>query len=68
MLVDENGSQFTQGVLTSEIAIPTSGELTFYVRHGELFAYACAAIAGLTLIYIVVFARRRRSAVDAATP
>jgi apolipoprotein N-acyltransferase len=68
MLVDENGSQFTQGVLTSEIGIPTSGELTFYVRHGELFAYACAAMAGLTLIYIVVFARRRRSAVAAAKP
>jgi apolipoprotein N-acyltransferase len=60
MLTDENGSQFTEGVLTTEVAVPTSGELTFYVRHGEWFTYSCAAVAALTLAYIVIFARRRR--------
>ncbi len=59
-LLDENGSQFTEGVLMSEVAVPTSGELTFYVRHGEAFAYACAAVAALTLFYIVAYAKRRR--------
>lgn len=66
MLTDETGSQFTEGVLTSEVAVPASGELTFYVRHGEVFAYACCVIAALTLAYIVVFARKRRRAAVAA--
>lgn len=60
MLLDDDGSQFTEGVLTGELAVPTAGELTFYVRHGELCAYACTAVAALTLFYIVIFARRRR--------
>lgn len=50
MLRDETGSTFTEGVLTGEISVPTEHVLTFYARHGELFAKACAAI---TLIAIV---------------
>ncbi|MFL6541972.1 MAG: apolipoprotein N-acyltransferase [Chthoniobacterales bacterium] len=60
ILTDDKGSQFTEGVLTSEVAVPTSGELTFYARHGEVFAYGCCVIAALTFAYIVVFARKRR--------
>lgn len=52
MLSDETGSTFTEGVLTGEISVPTEHELTFYARHGELFAKACAVI---TLIVIVAF-------------
>lgn len=52
MLSDETGSTFTEGVLTGEISVPTEYELTFYARHGELFAKACAVI---TLIVIVAF-------------
>ncbi len=37
-LQDETGSTFTEGVLTGDIKVPTEHELTFYVRHGELFA------------------------------
>jgi apolipoprotein N-acyltransferase len=51
MLQDESGSTFTEGVLTGETKVPTEGELTFYARHGELFAKLCA---GITLIAIVV--------------
>jgi apolipoprotein N-acyltransferase len=50
MLRDETGSTFTEGVLTGEIKIPTERVLTFYTRHGELFAKACAAITLLALI------------------
>jgi len=51
-LRDDTGSTFTEGVLTGEINVPTEHQLTFYVRHGELFAKACTAIA---LIAIVAF-------------
>jgi apolipoprotein N-acyltransferase len=57
MLRDETGSTFTEGVLAGEIKVPTEQELTFYARHGELFAKACVAI---TLVSIfVVFGIRR---------
>jgi apolipoprotein N-acyltransferase len=51
MLQDETGGTFTEGVLTGEIKVPTEGQLTFYARHGELFAKLCA---GITLIAIIV--------------
>jgi apolipoprotein N-acyltransferase len=44
-LQDEKGTTFAEGVLTGEVTVPTEHELTFYVRHGELFAKTCAAIA-----------------------
>jgi apolipoprotein N-acyltransferase len=50
-LQDETGSTFTEGVLTGEVKVPTGGELTFYARHGELFAQICA---GITLVAIGV--------------
>ena len=57
ILQDESGSTFTEGVLTGEIKVPTGGELTFYARHGELFANVCASI---TLIAIGVSISLRR--------
>jgi apolipoprotein N-acyltransferase len=51
VLRDETGSTFTEGVLTVEIKVPTDHELTFYTRHGELFAKLCAAV---TLIAIAM--------------
>lgn len=59
VLLDENGSQFTEGVLTGDVAVPITGELTFYVRHGELFAQLCGIVAALTL-GVVAFSRLRR--------
>jgi apolipoprotein N-acyltransferase len=56
LLQDENGNTFTEGVLTGEVKVPASHELTFYVRHGELFAELCAAV---TLVAIIVMIGKR---------
>jgi apolipoprotein N-acyltransferase len=62
-LVDENGSQFTDGVLTGEVSIPLERELTFYVRHGEVFALSCVGISALLLVFLgMQLIRRRKSA------
>jgi len=58
ILRDENGSTFTEGVLTGGIKVPTEHELTFYTRHGELFAKVCAGVTAIALI-IGVFRQRR---------
>src|SRR6476659_2203433 len=60
MLQDDTGSTFTEGVLAGEIKVPTEQELTFYVRHGELFAKMCAVIT-LIAIAIVFGARASRN-------
>src|SRR5207253_10718002 len=51
VLRDETGSTFTEGVLAGEIKVPTEHELTFYTRHGELFAKVCA---GVTLLAVII--------------
>jgi apolipoprotein N-acyltransferase len=56
MLRDDKGSTFIEGVLAGEIKVPTEQELTFYARHGELFAKTCAAI---TLIAVAVISLLR---------
>src|SRR5438034_2060034 len=50
ILQDETGGTFTEGVLTGEIKVPTDGELTFYTRHGELFAKVCAGVTAVSLL------------------
>lgn len=60
VLLDDNGSQFTEGVLVGEVDVPTTRDDTFYVRHGELFAKACAAVTVLTFAIVVPVALRRR--------
>jgi len=57
MLRDDMGSTFTEGVLIGEIKVPTEQQLTFYARHGELFAKACAAISLVSIL--VLFGVRR---------
>ena len=59
MLTDETGSTFTEGVLASESKVPTEHELTFYARHGELFAKACAVITLLAVAAISLLRLRR---------
>src|SRR5207249_4768374 len=59
MLRNERGSTFTEGVLAGEIKVPTEHELTFYARHGELFAKACAAITVLAFGAIGLLRLRR---------
>jgi len=50
VLRDETGSTFTEGVVAGEIKIPTERELTFYTRHGELFAKVCALVTLFTIL------------------
>jgi apolipoprotein N-acyltransferase len=56
---DETGSTFTEGVLTGEIGVPTERELTFYTRHGELFAKVCTCVALVTLVITIAVRRLR---------
>ena len=51
-LLDETGSQFTEGVLIGEIAVPIGNEQTFYVRYGEVFAESCVGVAALVLFVL----------------
>ncbi len=59
MLRDETGSTFTEGVLADDIKVPTELELTFYVRHGELFAKGCAAITVIAVVVLCLLRLRR---------
>lgn len=59
-LLDESGSQYTEGVLTGEVAVPVDYEPTFYVQHGELFAHACVGFTALTLAFVALQSLRRR--------
>jgi apolipoprotein N-acyltransferase len=61
-LVDDTGSQFTEGVLISEVAIPTGPDLTFYTRHGELFAQGCGGVTAILFLALIIQLVRRRKA------
>ena len=61
-LLDENGTPFTQGTLTGQVAIPTNLEPTFYVRHGEWLAYSCLVITTLVLLFLSIRRIVRRGA------
>lgn len=61
VLRDSKGSQFTEGVLSGTVEVPTNGALTFYVRHGELFAKICGALTLLVLLTRLPLLVRRKS-------
>ena len=61
-LLDARGSQFTEGVLTGTLSIPVDGEMTFYTRHGELFAKVCGGLTILFLLIRLPFLVRRKIA------
>ena len=60
ILRDENGSQFTEGVLMGEVAVPIDQKMTFYVRHGELFAECCVGVSALLLVFFGITRTWRR--------
>jgi apolipoprotein N-acyltransferase len=61
VLQDETGSTFTEGVLTGDVDLPTENTLTFYVRHGEIFAKLCACVTVIVIIGSgAQFVRRKR--------
>jgi apolipoprotein N-acyltransferase len=57
-LQDDTGSTFTEGVLTGEVKIPTENELTFYTRHGELFAKLCAILSAIATLAALALRRK----------
>ena len=42
--------QFTEGVFTGDVKVPAEHELTFYTRHGELFAQLCAVVTAIAIV------------------
>jgi apolipoprotein N-acyltransferase len=58
ILRDDQGSIFEEGTLVGEIDIPTQAVLTFYTRHGEVFAKLCAAITIFTVVIKILAAVR----------
>ena len=58
-LVDANGMQWTEGVLSDIVRVPINPRRTFYVENGEVFAKGCAAVTLLTLLLIVPLTLRR---------
>jgi len=58
-LVDANGLQWTEGVLTDVVRVPINPRRTFYVEHGEIFAKGCVAVTLLALLLIVPLTLRR---------
>ena len=63
ILRGSKGSTFTEGVLSGVVEVPAVPQMTFYTRHGELFAKLCA---GFTLLFLLVripqLVRRKRAA------
>src|SRR6266404_2784315 len=59
VLRDEPGSTFGEGVLTGQVKVPTEHELTFYTRHGELFAKFCALVTVIAIVAVGLIRRRR---------
>jgi apolipoprotein N-acyltransferase len=57
ILRDDTGDTFTEGVLTGEVNLPKDRQLTFYTRHGELFAKLCTATSLAAIVF--VFIRRK---------
>ena len=58
-LVDADGLQWTEGVLTDIVRVPINPRRTFYVEHGELFAKACVGVTLLALLVIVPLTLRQ---------
>jgi apolipoprotein N-acyltransferase len=58
ILQDDTGNTFNEGVLTGEINVPQDRHLTFYARHGELFAKLCAGITTIAILVLMILRRR----------
>jgi apolipoprotein N-acyltransferase len=58
ILRDDTGNTFTEGVLTGDVNVPANGPVTFFARHGELFAESCAVITGAAILFRL-FTRKR---------
>ena len=61
VLQDDTGSTFTQGVLSGEVNVPQDRQLTFYTRHGELFAKTCTSVTLITVAVALMLKIRRKA-------
>src|ERR1043166_2186840 len=43
---------FSDGSLNCDLAVPPSGPMTFYTRHGDVFVAGCVVIAGISLLVL----------------
>ena len=68
ILQDDTGGTFSEGVLIGEVNVPTEPRLTFYARHGELFAKLCAAVAAAAILVQGARAVKRRFRSERALP
>lgn len=62
ILLDDTGSQFTEGVLTGDVKVPIAYQPTFYVRYGELFEKSCAILTAFVALFLAWRAIRGRAA------
>jgi apolipoprotein N-acyltransferase len=54
-LHDGTGNTFTTGFIVPWVLVPEEGRpLTFYTRHGDVFARSCLVVLGLVLLLMVV--------------
>ena len=53
ILQDDNGKTFTEGVLNGTVNVPIGDGVTFYVRHGDLFAEICVAITLIASVILI---------------
>jgi apolipoprotein N-acyltransferase len=60
------GSSFIEGCLPGIMQVPTRGEITFYARHGDVFALGCTVLVGLGLLMWLIRCRQKVS--PPATP
>jgi len=60
ILRDDTGNTFTEGVLTGLVEAPQTRQLTFYARHGELFAQSCALVTAIAILIVVALRRLGR--------
>lgn len=59
VLADEKGDTFIEGTLFArQVEVPKNPAVTFYVRYGEVFTYACIGITALA--GIVAFIKRKQ--------
>ncbi len=51
ILLPDGKTVFGQGILAGVVDVPAGGALTFYTRHGDVFAMGCATVAGLAAFF-----------------
>ena len=63
ILRSPKGNTFIQGILQSEVAVPSHPVPTFYARHGDLFAHGCLALTAALCVAALLAAWRHKSRV-----